>query len=148
MKKYLCPQCGKKFIDFGNTAALGVVLECPNCENTIGGNDLNSSLIEDDELFSKNKLLEKMKESDEALGNLIKAIDNQMGINDETYEKMGRALVESYLNDDVDGVLKALTGWTMDSLLALMDKVPCDERDEAVAEQPRFHRGPCFPGQC
>lgn len=59
-------------------------------------------------------------ENDEFFENFMQSLHVQMFEDDESPCKAGRSLFYAYATGDVDGILLALTGWTLESLLRMM----------------------------
>ena len=61
--------------------------------------------------------LDEIIENDAACERLGESIMEQVQKDTESFEKVGRNVIEAYQNGDVDAMLVAICGWTMKSLV-------------------------------
>lgn len=64
--------------------------------------------------------IEETMEDKDLCAKLAECLFDHIQTDDEPLDKIGYQLCEAYRNGNADGVLIAISGWSMDSLLELM----------------------------
>lgn len=80
--------------------------------------------------MKKEKLKARVRElmSDvDAREALAAALFESINSDDESYESIGLYLMKSFLDDDVDGTMIAISGWSFESLLVKAGLLPDTE---------------------
>ena len=65
--------------------------------------------------------LRAVLEDEEKTAAFAKKILETTNTDDESYEDIGNSVIHALLNNDADGLLIALCGWSVESLLNLME---------------------------
>lgn len=65
--------------------------------------------------------------SEEELESIIETINNEIFNDTETFRSKARDLLQAYIDNDTDGILIALCGWTLKSILVKADLLPDTE---------------------
>lgn len=65
--------------------------------------------------------LRAVLEDEEKTAAFAKKILETTDTDDESYEDIGNSVIHALLNNDADGLLIALCGWSVESLLNLME---------------------------
>ena len=74
-----------------------------------------------------NEILKKILQDEGKCEALADTVIFQITSDDEDPVKVGTHLIKSYIEGDVDGMLMALCGWSMKSLLAIAGVIPDTE---------------------
>lgn len=65
--------------------------------------------------------LRAVLEDEEKTAAFAQKILETIDMDDESYEDIGNSVIHALLNNDADGLLIALCGWSVESLLNLME---------------------------